>query len=93
MGTVDKTDMLLSSVECIRKSIKWYKKLFFHIVDLSMLNAYSMYKTTTGKHLKIADFQIELIKQLLQKYCLRENTPKKKNLSSDLLVDIFRVTY
>lgn len=29
MGSVDKTDMLLSSVECFRKKVKWYKKFFF----------------------------------------------------------------
>lgn len=28
MGSIDKTDMLLSSVECIRKTTKWYKKCF-----------------------------------------------------------------
>lgn len=29
MHLVDKIDMHLATVECIRKSIKWYKKLFF----------------------------------------------------------------
>jgi len=33
MGSVDKTDMLLSSVECVRKTIKWYKKIYFHLID------------------------------------------------------------
>ncbi|CAG5133117.1 unnamed protein product [Candidula unifasciata] len=28
MGSVDRTDMLLSSIESIRKTVKWYKKLF-----------------------------------------------------------------
>lgn len=34
MGSIDKCDMLLSSVEFVRKTTKWYKKLFFHLVDL-----------------------------------------------------------
>ena len=38
MGAVDKTDMLLSSVECVRKTVKWYKKLFFHFMDLSLIH-------------------------------------------------------
>jgi len=29
MSAIDKTDILLSSIECVRKTIKWYKKLFF----------------------------------------------------------------
>lgn len=38
MGDIDKTDMLLSLIQCVR-TIKWYKKLIFHLVDLSLLNA------------------------------------------------------
>lgn len=56
MGAIDKTDMLLSSVECVRRTIKWYKKLFFHLIDLSLLNAYSAYKTCTGNKISLADF-------------------------------------
>jgi hypothetical protein len=32
MGVVDKTD---SSLECVRKSCKWYGKLFFHLLDIT----------------------------------------------------------
>lgn len=55
MGAIDKTDMLLSSVECVR-TVKWYKKLFFHLIDLSLLNAYSVYKTCTGNIISLVDF-------------------------------------
>lgn len=30
MGSVDKTDKLLSLVECLRKNVKRYKKIYFH---------------------------------------------------------------
>lgn len=68
MGAIDKTDMLLSSVECVRRTMKWYKKLFFHLVDMSLLNAYLAYKTVTGKHISLADFQLKLINELILKY-------------------------
>lgn len=55
---IDKTAMLLSSIECVRKPIKWYKKLFFHLIDLSSLISYSSYKTVTGKHISLATFHI-----------------------------------
>ena len=29
MGAVDHVDMQMSFSECIRKSVKWYKKVFF----------------------------------------------------------------
>lgn len=48
MGNIDKCDMLLSSVECIRKTTKWYTKSFFHLVDLCLLNSCSSYKTVSG---------------------------------------------
>jgi len=29
MGAVDQVDMQISFTECIRKTVKWYKKVFF----------------------------------------------------------------
>lgn len=79
MGSIDKTDMLLSSVECVRKTLKWYKKIFFHLIDLSLLNSHIMYKTVTGENIPLAKFQLELIRQLLEKYSTsKTNTPKRK---------------
>jgi hypothetical protein len=69
MGSVDRTDMLLSSIESIRKTLKWYKKLFFHILDLSILNAHSLYKVVMGKNTPVADFHLTLIREILEKYC------------------------
>lgn len=71
------TDMLFSSVKCIIKSTKWYKKLFFRIIDISVLNAYSLYKTTMGKHIPLTDFQLELIRQLILKHGKRSSTSRK----------------
>jgi hypothetical protein len=31
MGAIDKTDMLQSSIESVRKCVKWYKKIFFFL--------------------------------------------------------------
>ena len=44
MGTVDKVDMQISFSECLRKTIKWYEKLFFYFLDLSVYNACVLYK-------------------------------------------------
>lgn len=44
MGSVDRADMILSSVQCIKKTLKWYKKLFIHIVDIHLLNSFYTYK-------------------------------------------------
>jgi len=68
MGAVDKTDMLLSSTECVRKNIKWYKKVFFHIIDLSVLNAHVLYKLNNKSNIPLVDFIYKLIKDILTKY-------------------------
>ncbi|KAL0879447.1 hypothetical protein ABMA27_003198 [Loxostege sticticalis] len=44
MGIVYTNDMMLSSLRCIRKVTKWYKKLFFHIIDLHLLNFFHHFK-------------------------------------------------
>lgn len=68
MGAVDKTDMLLHSVECIRRTTKWYKKLFFHFLDLALLNSHVLYKAITKKSIPLAKFQTDLIREILAKY-------------------------
>lgn len=32
MGTVDRVDMILSTLNSLRNTIKWYEKLFFHLL-------------------------------------------------------------
>lgn len=50
MRLIDKSDMKIGSVECVRKTVKWYKKLFFHLVDVCLLKAYLYYKKATPKN-------------------------------------------
>jgi hypothetical protein len=56
MGAIDKSDMQFSFSECIRKRIKWYKKFFFHLLDVTLLNASILYKLKTGKTIHLSDF-------------------------------------
>ena len=68
MGAVDKTDMVISTIHSTRKTTKWYKKYFFHMIDMCLWNSYCLYKLKTGKTLSIAKFQLQLIDQILKKY-------------------------
>lgn len=69
MGAIDKTDMQLSFAECLRKSVKWYKKFFFHLLDLASLNAYVLFKTfRPQKKIQFGEFRLSLIRQILQEY-------------------------
>ena len=68
MRLVDKSDMMIGNMETIRKSYTWYKKLFFHMMDMAILNAYNMYLVKTGNHPTLKDFMHDLVFQLLEKY-------------------------
>lgn len=68
MRTVDKSDMQIGNIECLRKSTKWYKKLFFHFVDIAILNAYNLYLVKTGKRVPLKVFCSGLVHQILERY-------------------------
>lgn len=67
-GLVDKSDMQISFSECIRRSRKWYKKFFFHLVDLTIYNAYVLYKLKKNVNLRLATYQLEVIREIIGKY-------------------------
>ena len=77
MRLVDKSDMQVGFIDCLRKSCRWYKKFFLHMIDVSALNAYNLYKllhqdaaTRTYKNLR--QFQKQVCMDLLLKYHMAE---------------------
>ena len=44
MRLVDKSDMMITSIDCLRKTCRWYRKFIFHTVDLAILNACNLYR-------------------------------------------------
>lgn len=68
MGAVDKVDMVLSTLNSTKKTIKWYKKPFFRLLDLAIYNAYILYKNSTGTKQKFNEFHLALVKDTLRKY-------------------------
>lgn len=68
MGSVDKIDMQISFVECARKSLKWYKKLFFHILDLALFNSYILYQVRAGEKPPFSKFRLNVVQQVMEDY-------------------------
>jgi len=54
MGGVDDVDKILAPYSNARKSTKWYKKIFFHFIDVSIYNAFNVYKKISGKKRSIS---------------------------------------
>jgi len=65
MGSVDKSDQMVLLNSTARKTLKWTKKLFFHLMDLSSTNAYILYcmHVTRITHLK---FMKQLIEEIVR---------------------------
>ena len=50
MGGEDKIDQQLVSINIIRKSFKWYHKVFFRLFSVVMLSNHKIYKEKGGKY-------------------------------------------
>ena len=44
MGGVDRSDQLLSSYDVLLKSYRWWKTLFFHMIDVSIVNSFILFQ-------------------------------------------------
>lgn len=58
MGIIDKVDMVLSTVNSTPKSLKWYRKFFFHLIDICVWNTYCVYKYNRREIISMTKFQL-----------------------------------
>ena len=67
MGGVDRSDQLLSYYGFPHRTVKWWRRAMFHLLDMAVVNAYIMYTTSTQSSRKRTheQFRIELAKELL----------------------------
>nr|XP_054750142.1 piggyBac transposable element-derived protein 4-like [Lytechinus pictus] len=73
MGGVDKSDQLLSKYDLLRKTNKYWKTLFFHFIDIAVVNSYVLFcqwmqrypgNIQRSSHFGQRQFREELSKQL-----------------------------
>nr|XP_022906130.1 piggyBac transposable element-derived protein 4-like [Onthophagus taurus] len=77
IGAVDRSDMLISSIDSMRKNVKWYKKLFFHVLDICLLNSHALFLTQNEKKVPLAVFHKNVIRQLLERDSLQRKVPPR----------------
>lgn len=66
MGGVDLADQYIKYYHMDRRTIKWYKKLFFHLVDMSVHNSYVIYKLQKDSPgLRSLKYRLQLIDEIL----------------------------
>ena len=65
MGGVDKADQLVQYYSFQHYSKKWWKRVFFHLLDLCLVNAYIVYTTTQTTHMSHMDFRLAVAADLI----------------------------
>ncbi|CAH2000212.1 unnamed protein product [Acanthoscelides obtectus] len=71
---VDISEQMSSYYTCIRKSIKWYKKVFFEILlGTCMVNSWVIYYGRNAKKLSMLQFREKVARGLLEEEDIEEN--------------------
>ena len=65
MGHVDNADRMTNSYTASHRTWKWTKKLFFHQLDLAIVNSYVLLSSCGGKKISHRDFRLTLIREML----------------------------
>ena len=66
MGAVDRADQLLHYYPFMRKTLKWYKKLGLHLIDVAILNAQILWNKKHDTKVTLLKFRLQLVDRLLE---------------------------
>ena len=67
---VDRSDQMLSYYSFERKTIQWWKKLFFHLFDLAVVNTHILHDKTSNKQMSLEIFYEKVAEVLLASACM-----------------------
>ena len=72
MGGVDKSDQFLSYHNVLRKTVRYWKTLFYHMIDIAAVNAFVLYNLLAHQSkcrtITENDFRDTLVLQIIEKY-------------------------
>jgi hypothetical protein len=68
MGGVDLSDQVLQYYAALRRCLKWWKKLFFHLFNLMLVNAYKLFQKygDPPKKKSHLQFRCDIVKSLIE---------------------------
>ena len=79
MGYVDKADMMKSFYELDRKSKKWWHRIFFHLLDVTVANSFIIYRQVTQEKINLKSFKLSVIQGLAGAACMTPSSSKRKS--------------
>lgn len=90
MKGVDRMDQFMSYYPMERKTLRWYKKVFFHILHLLLVNSqmlYNMHCHMTGcKKMTLYEFRLKVLEELLPPVGNQLVTPPRRRPLDHTLV-------
>lgn len=94
MGGVDKFDQLRECYAIGRRSVKWWHRIFYYLIDLAIVNSYSMWKIKSDTPSKChqLDFRINLARQLIAGFSSRKSRARPTNFRKQNVPDSVRMT-
>ena len=64
-GGVDTSDQVLKNYSMLRKTVKWWRQLFFYLFTLAMCNAYYLHRKFAAVSMSHHEFRKQLVRQLI----------------------------
>lgn len=66
MGGINHSGQMLSYYTCKRKTMRWYKKLGIHILQIILVNSHNLFNRYNGSKLNLYDFRLPVIETLIK---------------------------
>ena len=79
IARVNQLDQKILYYPCTRKTLKWTKKLFFYLLEITIHNCHILYQAKSFMpHMTLYDFQLKLLKKLCHCVSYDEKTPPSR---------------
>ena len=76
MNAVDRSDQILSAFSTQQKCVRWWKTLFFHLIDFAVVNSFILFQAHRAEHTEIvrpAGYSQCHFREIIKRKLSREN--------------------
>ena len=94
MGAVDYGDQLRGYYSCRTKSRKFYKYIYYFLLDVTITNSFILYKNfhPNPRYRTIREFRLQLARELIGDYCSRRRSGCRGGAIVPLQLQHFPIT-